>query len=142
MTSRPIRFPFKPVHNAPAVLMPRLSLILHNGDYSVEVTGLLDTGSAVNVLPHHVGLELGAVWKKQTQTVPLVGSLGRFEARGLLVLASHPQLTPKAPVQLGFAWTQTEDAPVIFGHMNFFTEFNVCFYRSQGFFEIHPKTDE
>lgn len=43
------------------------------------------------------------------------------------------------PVLLGFAWTEFRDAPVILGHMNFFAEFNVCFYRHELAFEICPR---
>lgn len=135
---QPVRFPYQSAGEPPFVLMPKLSLTLHNQDRFVEVTGLLDTGSTVNVLPYQVGLNLGAIWDEQRQTVPLVGSLGQFEARGLMLLASHPQLTPTAPMELVFAWTKAEDVPLIFGQMNFFVTFDVCFYRSQGFFEIHP----
>lgn len=97
---------------------------------------MLDTGSAVNVLPYQTGLALGAVWEEQTTQVPLVGSLGRFEARALVVLASHSQITPNKPVQLVFAWTQSDEAPLSFGQMNFFLEFDVCFYRSRALFEV------
>jgi hypothetical protein len=41
--------------------------------------------------------------------------------------------------QLAFAWTQSQDAPVILGHMNFFAEFNVCFCRHELAFEIRPR---
>jgi hypothetical protein len=120
--------------------MPHLPLTLQFGGRSVEVIGLLDTGSAVNVLPYPVGLALGAAWNEQTLRVPLVGSLGRLEARALVVFASHPQITPQAPVRLVFAWTQAVEAPVIFGQVNFFAEFDVCFYRAQEAFEVRPKS--
>ena len=68
--------------NLPTILMPRMPLTLIFGNESVEVVGLLDTGAAVSVLPYQVGLALGAVWEDQTTVVPLVGSLGQFEARG------------------------------------------------------------
>jgi hypothetical protein len=44
-----------------------------------------------------------------------------------------------APVLLAFAWTQLNDVPVILGHMNFFSEFNVCFYGHDLAFEICPR---
>lgn len=46
-----------------AVIMPYLPLILTLGNRSLEVTALLDTGASVNVLPHEIGLQLGAVWE-------------------------------------------------------------------------------
>lgn len=131
-----VRFPYSSMDNVPASLMPRLSLRLIRGNQSVEVIGLLDTGAAVNVIPYRLGLSLGAVWEEQTTLVPLVGSLGHFEARALILLASHPQLTSAEGVRLVFAWTQLETAPVIFGQMNFFLQFDVCFYRSQSVFDI------
>jgi hypothetical protein len=119
--------------------MPRLPMTLILGNRSLEVVGLLDTGAAVNVLPYRVGLALGAVWEEQTTTIPLVGSLGQFEARALVLMASHPRITPDEPVRLVFAWTQAENAPVIFGQMNFFLEFDVCFFRSQSMFDVRQK---
>jgi hypothetical protein len=136
-----MRFPYGPADDLPTSLMPRLPLVLTYGSRSVEVVGLLDTGAAVNVLPYGVGLALGAVWEDQKFSVPLVGSLGRYEARGLAVFASHPQINPDQPVRLVCAWTKAEDAPVLFGQMNFFMEFDVCFYRSQTVFDIHLKAD-
>lgn len=132
-------FPYVAANNLPTSLMPRLPMLLALGDHSVEVTGLVDTGAAVNVLPYHVGLALGAVWEDQTVPVSLVGSLGQFEARALMVMASHPQITGDMDVRLVFAWTQSESEPVIFGQMNFFLEFDVCFYRSQSVFEVALK---
>ncbi|MCB9452385.1 MAG: retroviral-like aspartic protease [Anaerolineaceae bacterium] len=133
------RFPYIAANDLPISLMPRLPLTLTYGGQSVEVVGLLDTGAAINVLPYHVGLTLGAVWEEQTTVVPLVGSLGQAESRALVVVASHSQITSGEGVRLVFAWTQLETAPVIFGQMNFFLEFDVCFYRSQSLFDVRLK---
>ena len=135
------RFPFTSTENNPVALMPRLPMTLILDNQAVEVAGLLDTGAAVNVLPYRAGLALGAIWEEQTTTVPLVGSLGQFEARALVVMASHPQITHDKPIRIVFAWVQSDNAPVIFGQMNFFLEFNVCFYRSQGEFDVWLKTE-
>ncbi|MGB3402046.1 MAG: hypothetical protein WBA77_05090 [Microcoleaceae cyanobacterium] len=43
-------------------------------------------------------------------------------------------------ILLVFAWTQAAVAPVILGHMNFFAEFNVCFYRHELAFEVQLRT--
>lgn len=119
-----------------SVIMPYLPLILALGDRSVEVTALLDTGASVNVLPYEIGLQLGAVWENQTVSIPLSGNLARSQSRGLVVSATVAQFPP---VLLGFAWTELRDAPVILGHMNFFAEFNACFYRHELAFEISPR---
>lgn len=47
--------------------------------------------------------------------------------------------TPFASVDMALAWTQDRNAPLILGHMNFFLEFDVCFYRSELMFEVGLK---
>ncbi|VXD15500.1 pepsin/retropepsin-like aspartic protease family protein [Planktothrix paucivesiculata] len=116
--------------------MPYIPLILTLGDRSVEVMALLDTGASVNVLPYEIGLQLGGIWEEQNVTIPMSGNLASNEARGLVVSGSVASF---APVLLAFAWTQLNDVPVILGHMNFFAEFNVCFYGHDLAFEICPR---
>jgi hypothetical protein len=137
-----MRFRYSSADNTPTGLMPRLSMILHYGNQSMEVRGLLDTGAAINLLPYSLGIQLGAVWGEESTVVPLVGSLGNYEAHPLVLLATHPQLNANSPIRLAFAWIQTDDVPIIFGQMNFFLEFDVCFYRSQSIFEVNPKKDK
>jgi hypothetical protein len=98
--------------------------------------GLLDTGSAVNVLPYDVGGQLGAVWEHHTIPVRLTGNLAREEARVLIVSANVGNFPT---VRLAFAWTRTNMVPVILGQVNFFLEFDVCFFRSRSVFEVKPK---
>jgi hypothetical protein len=119
-----------------SVIMPYLPLTLSADGNSIDVTALLDTGASVNVLPYELGLQLGGIWENQTVQVQLSGNLGRNEARGLALSGTVSQFDP---VLLVFAWTQTRDAPVILGHMNFFAEFNVCFYRHELAFEVQPR---
>jgi hypothetical protein len=54
---------------------------------SIMASGLLDTGSTVNVLPYGVGERLGAVWEQQTTEITLSGNLAACEARALVVSA-------------------------------------------------------
>ena len=117
-------------------ILPYLPLILTYQNQSLRISGLLDTGSSVNVLPYEIGLRLGAVWERQRLSVPLGGNLARFEARALVLTATVEQFPT---VELAFAWTQDRNAPVILGQMNFFLAFDVCFYRSESAFEISPK---
>jgi hypothetical protein len=119
-----------------SVIMPYLPLILTLGNRSLEVMALLDTGASVNVLPYEIGLQLGAVWENQTVAIPLSGNLARSDSRGLVVSGAIAQFSP---VLLAFAWTEARDVPVILGHMNFFAEFNSCFYRHELAFEICPR---
>jgi hypothetical protein len=117
--------------------VPSLPLTLSYRNNSIEVSGLLDTGASVNVLPYDVGVRLGAVWEEQTTTVLLAGNLAPVEARGLVVSA---EIRPFVPRRLVFAWSQTNDVPLLLGRMNFFLEFDVCFYRSQLAFEVRPRS--
>ena len=113
-----------------------LPLTISTGNGSVEVQGLLDSGSTVNVLPYPIGLALGFSWEQQTIPITLTGSLSKVPAYGVIVtgkVASFPS------VELAFAWTQAADVPLILGQINFFLEFDVCFFRSHSAFEIQPK---
>ena len=101
------------------------------------VCALLDTGASVNVLPYSIGVQLGAVWEEQTTSVILAGNLAPVEARGYWFLQRLVILTR---VRLVFAWSLSDDAPLLLGRMNFFLEFDVCFYRSQLVFDICPKS--
>jgi hypothetical protein len=133
-----VRFAFTEVDAKLGALstLPYLPLILTYQNRSLNVSGLLDTGSSVNVLPYELGLRLGAVWERQRLSIPLGGNLARYEARALVVAASVERFPS---VELAFAWTQDRNAPLILGHMNFFLAFDVCFYRSELAFEISPK---
>ena len=72
---------------------------------------------------------------KQFQ-IPLSGNIAQSEARGLVLSGTVGNFSP---LLLAFAWTKSTDVPVILGHMNFFAEFNVCFYRHESAFEIYPR---
>ena len=133
------RYPFIPIDVAlgEAGFRPSLPLTLVYQQGSVTVSGLFDTGASVNVLPYSVGLELGYIWEQQTTALSLAGNLAQYEARAVIVQAFVEQFEP---VQLVFAWTQSTNVPLILGQVNFFMEFDVCFYRAQLQFEISPKS--
>jgi hypothetical protein len=132
------QYPFVEIDPAlgPAGSLPYLPLTLALGQQSVSISGLLDTGATVNVLPFAVGARLGAVWEQQTVPVRLSGNLAAVEARGLLLQATVGRF---APVRLAFAWARADTIPVILGQVNFFMEFDVCFFRARALFEIRPK---
>ena len=134
----PVRFAYADIaaSRAEGHLLAYVPITLSHGTHVLAVVGLLDTGSTVNVLPYPLGLQLGFMWEQQTTQVHLTGSLARLPARGVIVsgqVASFP------PVELAFAWTQATDVPMILGQVNFFMEFDVCFFRSQAAFEVNPK---
>ena len=90
--------------------LPYIPITLQLQGRSLAVSALLDTGSTVNVLPYEVGLELGAVWDRQTTTVRLTGNLANEPARVLMVMGAVGTL-PAA--RLVFAWTRAPSVPVI-----------------------------
>jgi len=132
------RFPFIERRNKAGQtnFFPCVPITLGYRDSVWEFFALLDTGSSLNVLPYNVGLELGAVWEEQTLSIALAGNLAPVEARGLPVVG---QIGDFPPISLAFAWAKSNDPPIILGQLNFFMEFDVCFYGSQLAFELSPK---
>ncbi len=133
------RYPFVSSDSAlgEASFRPYLPFTLLHQQVSITASALLDTGASVNVLPHSIGVELGYEWDRQTTALSLTGNLAQYEARVVLAQAIIGQFEP---VQLVFAWTQATNVPLILGQVNFFMEFDVCFYRSQLEFAISPKS--
>jgi len=137
VTSVPVQFPYvsRDPTLASASLAPMLPLTL--GDQNLPTTGLVDSGAAVNVLPYALGVQLGFDWAQESRVVGLSGNLASVEARVIVlsaVVANFPA------VRLAFAWAKTDDVSVILGQVNFFLEFDVCFFRSRGLFEVRPKS--
>lgn len=62
--------------------------------------------------------------------------MGNFDARGI---ALQTKISDFKKINLVSAWTKSDDVRLLLGQVNFFSEFDVCFFRSQGFFEIKPK---
>jgi predicted aspartyl protease len=119
-----------------ASFRPYLPFTLFHQQVSLSASALLDTGASVNVLPYSIGIELGYNWERQTTSLSLTGNLAQYEARVVLTQAVIGQFEP---VQLVFAWTKASNVPLILGQVNFFMEFDVCFYRSQLEFGVSPK---
>lgn len=117
-------------------LVPYLPLKLINKDYSLKTLGLLDTGASVNVLPYKLGLELGLNWENLNIIVSLTGNLAQFPSKGVILKV---EIETFSSVLLAFAWTQSNNVPLILGRINFFQEIDVCFYGSQAAFDIAPK---
>jgi hypothetical protein len=138
MTVAGLQFPY--VARDPSLgnasLAPMLPLTLTNGQ-SVTTSGLVDSGAAINVLPFSLGGQLGFHWDQQTRSVELSGNLASVAARVVVLSAVVGNF---APVRLAFAWAQTDNVSVILGQVNFFMEFDVCFFRSRGIFEARPKS--
>lgn len=122
----------------PASYLPFLPITLIHNDNFLTVSGLLDTGATVNVLPYKIGLQLGLEWEKQTISMNLTGNLANYESRAVILKGKINDFTP---VNLAFAWTKADDVSLILGQVNFFLEFDVCFYRSQLFFEVKKSSN-
>lgn len=117
--------------------LPFLPVSLISGIRYVQVSALVDSGSTVSVLPHNVGIELGLDWESQKFSLPaLTGMLRNLPAFGVLIKG---QIVSFQPVSLAFAWTPSNDVPVILGQTNFFSEFDLYFFGSQKMFSITPK---
>jgi hypothetical protein len=133
-----IRLPYASASSGQSAISALASVLLtlRRAEHSLASSALLDSGSTVNVLPYALGLQLGLVWEQQTTPVHLTGLLARLPARGVIVSG---QIASLPSVELAFAWTQSNDVPIILGQVNFFMEYDICFYRSQSEFELKPK---
>jgi hypothetical protein len=118
-----------------ASLAPMLPFTLV-GNQNIATSGLVDSGAAINVLPRTLGEQLGFDWDQQTRVVTLTGNLASVEAR-VVVLSAVVGIYP--PVRLAFAWANTDAVSVILGQVNFFLEFDICFFRSRDLFDVRPK---
>lgn len=117
--------------------LPRLPLALRHGRQIVSAVGLVDSAATVNVPPYPLGIQLGAVWDDRKATIRLAGSLGQVAAQPLFPLV---EIADFPPIRLALAWSRSDDVPLILGQMNFFMEFDVCFYRSQLEFEVKARS--
>lgn len=135
---QPARFPYaqQTLSLAGADSLPFLPIHLKFQSLSVSVSALVDSGATNNVLPYSVGIQLGLVWEQQPEIGYLAGNLAQTVARAVVVQVSVGAFEP---VHLAFAWTRNEAVPVILGQVNFFAEFEVCFFRSEAAFEVTPK---
>ena len=115
--------------------LPRLPLTLRLDRRAIDVMGLVDSGASVNVLPYQLGIQLGALWDDRQAVLRLAGAFGNALA---IPVFPTVEITGLPSTRLAFAWTRSDNVPLILGQMNFFMEFDICFYRSQLEFEITP----
>jgi hypothetical protein len=132
------RYPYIEAEDASGInlLRPLMPITLQNENISKSLLGLLDTGASVSVLPYQIGIELGFSWSQQTPSINLVGNLGGYEAKGVIVMG-HVGNLPSVP--LTFAWTRAENVRILLGQVNFFREFDVCFFESRRMFEVSTR---
>lgn len=135
----PVVFPMTPRPNGqgPGDLVPLLPVRLTLGRVSVDVTGLVDTGSTFSALPYDIGARFGQNWHALPTQITLGGALGGVPAKVVLLqglVGSFP------PAPLLFGWAIDNSVPVIFGMATFFLEFDVCVFRARGEFHVQPHT--
>ena len=134
----PLRVPYATVDSTAGDvgIAPYLPLTLEYQNARLATSALVDTGASLYVIPYSLGLSLGAVWREQAAVLRLGGNLGQVPACPLFL---NVTVGVFAPVRLVFAWTQAEHVPLLLGQVNFFIEFDLCFFRSQKIFEVQPK---
>ncbi len=131
-------FPYISVSNefGETGFVPSIPINLFNNGRKLSVNGLVDTGAAVNVMPYSMGKSLGFIWDQSKRGLRLAGNLGRFHAQGIVVQVTVASF---ASVELAFAWTEVDTAPLLLGQVNFLMVFDVCVYRSRLQLEVTPK---
>lgn len=94
--AEPVAFPFVDANpNLPgSSLIPILPLTLSHQGQHFSVTGMLDTGASINVLPYNLGLELGLIWEDQHHPITLAGNLAQIPARGVVITATVASFPP------------------------------------------------
>ena len=116
-------------------LAPLLPLTLISRHNTLQASGLVDSGATVSVLPYDLGVQLD--WRRQRQyQLSLTGNLGKYPARGVAIDAV---VSPFPAIRQFFAWTRAPRVPLILGRINFFLEFDVCFFVAKAYFEVQPK---
>ena len=102
MTAATEQYPFivRDPNLGAASLAPFLPITLVAAK-SISVSGLLDSGGTVSVLPYGVGEQLGAVWEQQTTAVALSGNLAACEARARGVRQDREVPNGSASIRLG-----------------------------------------
>ena len=135
-----MRFPYaqQGLTGARTDVLPFISIELQSDAQTITASALVDTGATNNVLPYDVGAQLGFIWEQKLDIGNLGGNLAHVPARGVIV---QTRIGSFEPILLAYAWLQTNDVPVILGQLNFFDEFDVCFFRSQSAFEVTPKNN-
>ncbi|MDF1790169.1 MAG: hypothetical protein P1U82_30200 [Verrucomicrobiales bacterium] len=114
--------------------MPLVPITLTNAGNQHTENGLVDSGSAINVLPFSLGIRIGLEWDSQLIRVPLSGALSGVEARAVRLAG---RIGEYQPVALVFAWS-SEDVRLILGHSNFLEQFNFVLRRKELYFELSP----
>ena len=116
-------------YNPDGDIHPIIPVILRHRNKFIQTMALVDSGADMNVLPFHIGIELGLSWEGTANDFELHGLAETLAAKAIAVnleIGSWPTL------RMAFAWSMQDETPVILGQLNFFGEVDVCFSRTQG----------
>ncbi|HZQ07955.1 MAG TPA: hypothetical protein VFD70_15340 [Anaerolineae bacterium] len=116
--------------------MPRLPIRIERSGRQLDTLALVDSGAMMSVMPFNIGRQLGAVWDEREAKVPMGGIMRGSGGIPLLVSAKVGEYSP---INLIFAWIKRNDVPLILGEIDFFLQFQVCFYRYALEFEVIPR---
>lgn len=130
-------YQFRGASRDPQTLAPLLPIRLTRGGINADVVGLVDSGAMYSVLPYDVGVLFGIRWNSLTVPLTLGGIAAGTTAK---LLMREGIVGTLSPVPLVFAWSLTNTVPVLLGQVNFFFEFDICFYRSRSEFTVSPRT--
>lgn len=111
------------------IARPFVPVILRLGGNEIQELAMIDSGADVSVLPYRVGVNLGALWEDQDEVLVVAGLTEDLESRDItlnLTIGTLPR------IMVPFAWTARDDLPVILGQSGFFSQFDICFFRSRG----------
>lgn len=135
MTS-PAAFPYvlPPGAGPTGTPKPLLPVTIERDGIQLAVDCLVDSGASLSVLPFSVGSRFGLDWNSLTQGVG-VGGVVKTPAKFMATILT---IGPLPPVMQLFAWASSDDVPLVLGYVNFFLEFDVCFYATRGIFTVEP----
>ncbi len=119
--------------------MPIIPMRLEHDLTVIDVEALIDSGSAVNVMPYQIGLDLGFDWAACPAGGALTGNLSVPETRLLVVQALIADLKK---IQLGFVWVNSDRPRLLLGQNNFFKHYNICFSRTNLKIQISEEISE
>jgi hypothetical protein len=128
------RYPYTP-DPAFSVGTPLLEITILNQFKSVTIPALVDSGASLNILPFDIGNALNLNWNEQTYPLDLGGVLKGTQAFAVVL---QTEVDGFPPVKLAYAWINkpSSEIKMILGQVNFFQEFDICFYGDQKAFEV------
>lgn len=110
-----------------------MPVVIKNRQRTIRALALVDSGADLNVMPYRMGIALGGIWEEEREFLGIAGLSATADTRLM-----HVEVTVgRLPVaRMGFTWTQSDAIDLVLGQVNFFSRFDVCFYRSRNIFEI------